>query len=119
MPESTLEKIKSQFHTDGERKYALLSVYATEHPQPTWEHVSDVLYRMDDEKCHRTLDIVQSKYPTGESLPRSFLPPSSLSAFLSITLPCIYMFISSSLPLVLANGVEPEGLGQVWYWSIP
>ena len=73
MPDSTLNKIKSQFRTDEERKAALLSVYVTEHPEPTWEHVSDALYEMRDAECHRTLDIVQSKYPTGESLPPFFL----------------------------------------------
>ena len=68
VPQSILERIKSQFHTDGEKKAALLSVFATEHPEPTWEHVSDALYRCNrgNEECHRTLDIVQSKYPTGE-----------------------------------------------------
>ena len=68
VPRSTRNKIQSQFHTDWERKDALLSVYVTEHPEPTWEHVSDALYRCNggDEECHRTLDRVQSKYPTGE-----------------------------------------------------
>ena len=100
VPPSTLNKIQSQFHTYGERKAALLSVVATEHPEPTWEHVSDALYRckMGDEECHRTLDIVQSKYPTGESLPPSFLRfpcPPSLSPYLSLSpshlsIPCTY-----------------------------
>ena len=98
VPQSTLDKIKSQFRTDGERKDALLSVYVTEHPRPTWEHVSDVLYRMDDEKCHRTLDIVQSKYPTGESLPPSILPP--LSILIYHTPMYIYMYVSFQFPTI-------------------
>ena len=68
VPESILHKIKDQFHTDGERKAELLRVCVTEHPEPTWERVSDALYRCNNEECHRTLDIVQSKFPTGESL---------------------------------------------------
>ena len=103
MPKSTLNKIQSQFHTDGERKAALLSVVATEHPEPTWEHVSDVLYRMKDEECHRTLDIVQSKYPTGESLPPSFLPPLSHHSHPSHTThtntPSSFMYTTPPLPL--------------------
>ena len=86
VPESTLNKIESQFHTIGERKAALLNVYVTEHPEPTWEHVSDVLYRCNkgDKECHRTLNIVQSKYPTGVSF---LLPFSSLSIFIHHTPP--------------------------------
>ena len=104
VPSSTLNKIQSQFHTNGERKAALLSVFATEHPEPTWEHVSDVLYRMgEDEECHRTLDIVQSKYPTGESLPPSFLPPLSHHSHPSHTThtntPSSFMYTTPPLPL--------------------
>ena len=102
VPQSTLDKIQSQYHTDGERKIALLRVYAKEHPEPTWERVSDALYRckMGDKECHRTLDILQSKYPTGESLPPSFLPFSSLSIFPHFTtyaLLLICSFLPSSL----------------------
>ena len=39
VPESTLDKIESQFHTDRERKTEVLRVCSTEHPQPTWEQV--------------------------------------------------------------------------------
>ena len=100
-----LDKIQSQFHTDGERKAALLSVVATEHPEPTWEHVSDALYRCNggDEECHRTLDIVQSKYPTGESLPPSFLPPLSPHSHPSHTThtntPSSFVYTTPPLPL--------------------
>ena len=60
MPESTLERLESQFHTAEERKAELLRVYVTEHRKPTWKHVSDVLYRMRDERYHTMLDILQS-----------------------------------------------------------
>ena len=43
VPWSTLDKIQSQFHE--ERKAAVIRVYMIEHPHPTWEHVSDVLYQ--------------------------------------------------------------------------
>ena len=65
MPKSTLDKIKFQFHTDRERKTEVLRVCSTEHPQPTWEQVSDVLYRME---YHSVLERVQSQFPTGEYL---------------------------------------------------
>lgn len=65
MPESTLKELESQFNTDKERKMELLSIYVT-HPEPTWEHVSDALYRMRDVECYRTLDILQSNFPIGE-----------------------------------------------------
>ena len=68
VPNSILHRIERQFHTDGERKAELLRVCVTEHPEPTWERISDALYRCNNEECHRTLDIVQSKFPTGESL---------------------------------------------------
>lgn len=67
VPWSTLNKIESQFETNGERKAELLNVYVTQHPEPTWENVSDALYRMEDEECHKTLDLLQSRFPTGES----------------------------------------------------
>ena len=72
VPRSTLDKIKSQFHSDGERKTALLRVYLTEHPHPTWEYVSDVLYRMSDGQYHSVLERLQSMFPTGESVHGTF-----------------------------------------------
>ena len=65
VPESTLDKIKSQFQTDRERKTEVLRVISTEHPQPTWEQVADTLYWME---YHSVLERVQSLFPTGEPL---------------------------------------------------
>ena len=81
VPESILQhRIRDKFHTGGERKAELLRICVTEHPEPTWERVSDALYKCNkgDEECHRTLDILQSKFPTGdhESPSQCFLPPS-------------------------------------------
>ena len=66
VPKSKREEIESQFSTDGERKAAVFSVYLTEHPQPTWDHVSDCLYRFRDGQYHSVLDRLQSMFPTGE-----------------------------------------------------
>ena len=68
MPESTLNKIQSQFHTGREKKTAVLRVYSTNHPQPTWEHVSDALYMMKEGEYHSVLDRLRSLFPTGEYL---------------------------------------------------
>ena len=66
MPSSTLDKIKSQFHSDKERKAAVIRVYLIEHPHPTWEHVSDVLYQLSGGLYHSVLERLQSLFPTGE-----------------------------------------------------
>ena len=63
MPKSTWDKIQSQFHSDEERKAAVIRVYLIEHPHPTWEHVSDVLYKRG---YHSVLERLQSLFPTGE-----------------------------------------------------
>ena len=68
MPESTRNKIESQFHSEEERREAVFRVYLIEHPQPTWEHVSDVIYRLRGGEYHGVLDKVQSLFPTGEHL---------------------------------------------------
>ena len=92
--ESILHNIEHQFHTDGERKAELLRVCVTEHPEPTWERVSDALYRckMGDEECHRTLDILQSKFPTGEPLIPNI---PSLTPFTTLSLPKIFVSVFS------------------------
>ena len=66
VPLLKLDEIESQFSTDGERKAAVFSVYLTEHPQPTWERVSDCLYQLSDGQYHSVLDRLQSMFPTGE-----------------------------------------------------
>ena len=81
VPQSTLNKIQSQFHTGRERKTAVLREYSTKHPQPTWEHVSDVLYQMEYGEYYSVLDRLQSLFPTGEYL--------SVPQYSSHTLPLI------------------------------
>ena len=72
VPQSTLDKIESQFQTDREKKTEVLQVISTEHPQPTWEQVADALYQMVDDQLHleyhSVLERVQSLFPTGEPL---------------------------------------------------
>ena len=65
VPRSTLDKIQSQFHSNEERKAAVIRVYMIEHPHPTWEHVSDILYQKG---YHSVLERLQSLFPTGEHL---------------------------------------------------
>ena len=66
VPESTLKKIQSQFHSDKERKAAVVRVYLIEHPHPTWEHVSDAINRLGGGDYHSVLGRLQSLFPTGE-----------------------------------------------------
>ena len=72
VPQSKLDQIKSQFTSDEERRDEVIRIYHTQHPHPTWEHVSDTLYRcgdaFDDQQFHNVLDRLQSMFPTGESV---------------------------------------------------
>ena len=72
VPRSTRDKIQSTFHSDGEKKTEVLRVYLTEHPHPTWEHVSNALYRLMDGQYHSVLERLQSMFPTGESVQGTF-----------------------------------------------
>ena len=93
VPESTLNEIESKCNSDDKRKMELFGVCATKNPELTWEQLFDALYRMRDEQCHKTLDILQSKFPTGES--PSLLIPHPFP----ILSPVVYCNISSFLPL--------------------
>ena len=88
VPESTLEKIGSQFHTDRERKTEVLRVCSTEHPQPTWEQVSNALYQSRDEKYHNVLERVQSQFPTGE-----YLSVTSHTSHRNLPLPLLIVIV--------------------------
>lgn len=81
VPESTLDEIECKCNSDDKRKLELFGVCATKNPKLTWEQLLDALYRMRDEQCHRTLDILQSKFPTGKSpsFPIPYLFSYSLS----------------------------------------
>ena len=68
MPLSKLDKIRSQFNSDGKRKEEVFRIFLTEHPCPTWEQVSVAIYNLgdDNEQCHSVLARLQSMFPTGE-----------------------------------------------------
>ena len=67
---SKLDQIESQFTSDEERKDEVIRIYHIQHPHPTWEHVSDVLYMCgvldDGQQYYNALDRLQSMFPTGE-----------------------------------------------------
>ena len=94
VPESMLDEIESQFHSDEERKTAVLRVCLADHPKPTWELVSDVVYMM---KYHSVLERLQSLFPTGEHL-----SVPHISTLLLISIPVslipIYLIPSTHFP---------------------
>ena len=72
VPRSKRDQIEFQFTSDEERKDEVIRIYHTQHPHPTWDHVSDSLYlsggAYDDQQYHNILDRLQSMFPTGEYL---------------------------------------------------
>ena len=66
VPQSKIGNIRSQYRSDGERKSALLHTYLTSHPAPSWQHITDALYRCDVGKYHAVLERVQRMFPTGD-----------------------------------------------------
>ena len=86
VPGSILNNIQSQLSSDKERKAEVLRVISTEHPHLTWEHVSDVLYQLEDGEYHHVLERVQSLFPTGEHL----------SHFLFLHLPSFALYLLST-----------------------
>ena len=66
VPWSKRNNIKSQYSSDGERKSALLHTYLTSHPAPSWQHITDALYKCDSGKQHAVLERVQRMFPTGD-----------------------------------------------------
>ena len=111
VPESKLDKIHSQFTSDGERKEEVFRIYLAEHPCPTWEQVSEVLYNRgyDNQQWHSVLDRLQSMFPTGECVSVSLLtfscPLSTSFNFLTFLLHAhvhvhenyMYMYVVRSL----------------------
>ena len=68
VPWSQRHEIESQHSTERERKSALLHTYLTSHPAPSWQHVTDTLYRYGDGKLHAVLERVQTMFPTGKKM---------------------------------------------------
>ena len=65
IPDSQLDRIRSQYSTASERRTALLQTYLTSHPAPSWQHVADALYCS---RCHAVLERVQRMFPTGKKI---------------------------------------------------
>ena len=73
VPESKRDQIMSQFTSDEERKDEVIRIYHAQHAHPSWEHVSDILYKCggvyEDQQFHNVLDRLQSSmFRTGEWL---------------------------------------------------
>ena len=72
VPQFKWDQIESQFTSDEERIDEVVRMYHTQHPHPTWEHVSGVLYRcggvFDNQQFHNVLGRLQSMFPTGKSV---------------------------------------------------
>ena len=65
IPPSLLKEIFIEVHDVLVKKQRVLEVYEKKHPQPSWEHVADVLYRHQEGEYHDVLHRLQSVYPTG------------------------------------------------------
>ena len=128
VPESKLDKMHSQFTSDGERKEEVFRIYLTEHPCPTWEQVSEALYLLgdDNQQCHTVLDRLQSMFPTGECVSLSLLtfslaPLSTTFNFLTLLhahvhVHTLYMCVVRSITCLSMYHLT-ELLWLVWHQS--
>ena len=77
VPDSESEKINYQYSSDREHKQALIPHLISTHPSLSWGLVARALYQMgplylygagdDGDSCHRALDHLQQKFPTGST----------------------------------------------------
>ena len=74
IPESEIGKIRGQYGSHRERKHAAISHLVYTHPSLSWIQVAHALYNMatylpDDAavSCHSSLDLLQQKFPTGNT----------------------------------------------------
>ena len=70
IPRSEVERIRSKYSSNKERKQAAIDYLISSHPAPSWRLVARVLYRMgiyryDDDSPHRALAHLQQLFPTG------------------------------------------------------
>ena len=70
IPESELDKIRSQCSSDRECKQAVIVLFISKHPSPSWTLVAHTLYKIggwysDDVSCLKSLDLLQQLFPTG------------------------------------------------------
>ena len=71
IPAFEREKIKGQYSSDRERKQAVIPHLISTHPSLSWRLVANALYQMvtgyGGVSCHRALDHLQQKFPTGNT----------------------------------------------------
>ena len=74
IPYSELERISSQYSSDDrECKHAVIDLFISKHPAPSWTLVAHTLYSMggwyvddvDSVSCLKSLDLLQQLFPTG------------------------------------------------------
>ena len=74
IPESELDRISSQYSSVRECKRAVIDLFISKHPAPSWTLVAHTLYKMgglsgDDGdagvSCLESLDDLQQLFPTG------------------------------------------------------
>ena len=69
IPQSEVERIKSKYSSDKERKQAAIDYLISSHPAPSWRLVASALYRMVIrtlwDSPHRALARLQQLFPTG------------------------------------------------------
>lgn len=99
VPEPRLRMIMSEFQSNEERKAEVLRVYVTEHPQLTWEHVSDAVYHLKNGEHHTVLDRLQPILLTGDL---SVLAILSVPPMLFFSVTPVLFFPSLTLSLSLS-----------------
>ena len=74
IPQSELERIRSQYSSNREYKHAVIDLFISKHPAPSWTLVAHTLYMIggagssggdDDVSCLKSLDLLQQLFPTG------------------------------------------------------
>ena len=73
IPTSELERIRSQYSSNREYKHAVIDLFISKHPAPSWTLVAHTLYKMggggsggdDGVSCLKSLDLLQQLFPTG------------------------------------------------------
>ena len=76
IPESDVERIRSKYSSDKERKQAAIDYLISSHPAPSWRLVANALYQMVivtpaviftvwGDSPHRALAYLQQLFPTG------------------------------------------------------
>ena len=76
IPWSEMDRIRSQYSSDDrEGKRAVIDLFISKHPAPSWTLVAHTLYKMgglsgddgdaDGVSCLKSLDLLQQLFPTG------------------------------------------------------